>query len=234
MIKAGAQRLAAELGVMLVAPDTSPRRAEWPGDDASWDFGLGAGFYVTSTQAPCRRTTGCMATSRGTAGRRRAILPRIRAGKHLRHSMGRPRRPGVRAAQSPRSTGRSSAFAPIAAPIVAPGDARRSWLPRWRRIGLARVRRPACWWRSVRLTRRSRGSGHGGQVPRGAAEPEVFAEACGARPAFELRMHGATTTAITSSRASWKTTCAGTPAAERLTRPPRDHRDASSICAIFW
>src|SRR5688572_13655101 len=52
MIKAGAQRLAAELGLMLVAPDTSPRQPRLPGDDASWDFGLGAGFYVDATEPP--------------------------------------------------------------------------------------------------------------------------------------------------------------------------------------
>jgi len=52
MVKAGAQRVAAELGLMLVAPDTSPRKARVPGDDANWDFGLGAGFYVDSTQEP--------------------------------------------------------------------------------------------------------------------------------------------------------------------------------------
>jgi S-formylglutathione hydrolase len=51
MIKAGAQRLAAEHGLMLVAPDTSPR-VRLPGDDASWDFGLAAGFYVDATEAP--------------------------------------------------------------------------------------------------------------------------------------------------------------------------------------
>jgi S-formylglutathione hydrolase len=51
MIKAGAQRVAAELGLMLVAPDTSPR-VRLPGDDSSWDFGLAAGFYVDATQAP--------------------------------------------------------------------------------------------------------------------------------------------------------------------------------------
>jgi S-formylglutathione hydrolase len=51
MIKAGAQRLAAEHGIMLVAPDTSPR-VRLPGDDASWDFGLAAGFYVDATAAP--------------------------------------------------------------------------------------------------------------------------------------------------------------------------------------
>jgi len=50
--KAGAQRLAAELGLMLVAPDTSPREPRIPGDDASWDFGLAAGFYVDATRAP--------------------------------------------------------------------------------------------------------------------------------------------------------------------------------------
>lgn len=53
MQKAGAQRLAAELGLILVAPDTSPRGAEVPGDpDGGWDFGLGAGFYVDATEAP--------------------------------------------------------------------------------------------------------------------------------------------------------------------------------------
>lgn len=52
MIKAGAQRIAAELGIMLVAPDTSPRKARVPGDDASWDFGLAAGFYVDALQSP--------------------------------------------------------------------------------------------------------------------------------------------------------------------------------------
>jgi S-formylglutathione hydrolase len=52
MIKAGAQRVAAELGLMLVTPDTSPRQTRFPGDDASWDFGIAAGFYVDATQAP--------------------------------------------------------------------------------------------------------------------------------------------------------------------------------------
>lgn len=56
MIKAGAQRVAAELGLMLVAPDTSPRGDDVPDDpDGGWDFGLGAGFYLDATQAPWRR-----------------------------------------------------------------------------------------------------------------------------------------------------------------------------------
>ncbi len=51
-IKAGAQRVAAELGLMLVTPDTSPRDTGVDGADASWDFGNGAGFYLDATQAP--------------------------------------------------------------------------------------------------------------------------------------------------------------------------------------
>jgi S-formylglutathione hydrolase len=52
MTKAGAQRLAAELGLALIAPDTSPRRANMAGEADSWDFGVGAGFYLDATQAP--------------------------------------------------------------------------------------------------------------------------------------------------------------------------------------
>jgi len=52
MIKAGAQRFAAQHGIMLVAPDTSPRGAGIPGEAGSWDFGVGAGFYVDATEAP--------------------------------------------------------------------------------------------------------------------------------------------------------------------------------------
>jgi S-formylglutathione hydrolase len=50
--KAGAQRMAAELGLALIAPDTSPRGANVPGEADSWDFGVGAGFYLDATQAP--------------------------------------------------------------------------------------------------------------------------------------------------------------------------------------
>ena len=51
-MKAGAQRIAAELGLALVMPDTSPRSARFPGDDTAWDFGQAASFYVDATQAP--------------------------------------------------------------------------------------------------------------------------------------------------------------------------------------
>lgn len=50
--KAGAQRVAAELGIALVMPDTSPRGVNLPGEEDSYDFGSGAGFYLNATHAP--------------------------------------------------------------------------------------------------------------------------------------------------------------------------------------
>jgi S-formylglutathione hydrolase len=52
VMKAGAQRVAAQLGLMLVTPDTSPRSTGVEGADAVWDFGTAAGFYLDATQAP--------------------------------------------------------------------------------------------------------------------------------------------------------------------------------------
>jgi S-formylglutathione hydrolase len=52
MIKSGAQRAVAELGIALIAPDTSPRGVSIPGEDDDWDFGSGAGFYVNATEEP--------------------------------------------------------------------------------------------------------------------------------------------------------------------------------------
>lgn len=51
-IKAGAQRLAAELGLVLVMPDTSPRDTGIEGASGDWEFGEAAGFYLDATQAP--------------------------------------------------------------------------------------------------------------------------------------------------------------------------------------
>lgn len=53
--KAGAQRYAAEHGIALVVPDTSPRGLGLPGEDDSYDFGSGAGFYVNATIEPWSR-----------------------------------------------------------------------------------------------------------------------------------------------------------------------------------
>jgi S-formylglutathione hydrolase len=51
-IKAGAQRMASQLGIMLVTPDTSPRNTGIADEAADWEFGAGAGFYVDATEAP--------------------------------------------------------------------------------------------------------------------------------------------------------------------------------------
>ena len=51
-VKAGAQRHAAERGLVLVMPDTSPRGAGIAGEDDDWDFGTGAGFYIDATAEP--------------------------------------------------------------------------------------------------------------------------------------------------------------------------------------
>ncbi len=51
-VKSGAQRYAAEVGLALIIPDTSPRGVNIPGEDAQMDVGTGAGFYVNATEAP--------------------------------------------------------------------------------------------------------------------------------------------------------------------------------------
>lgn len=51
-VKAGAQRYAAQHGIMLVAPDTSPRNTGIAGEDEDWDLGSGAGFYIDATVEP--------------------------------------------------------------------------------------------------------------------------------------------------------------------------------------
>jgi S-formylglutathione hydrolase len=53
--KAGAQRIAAKLNLALVSPDTSPRGAGIPGESDSWDFGVGAGWYLDATAEPWKR-----------------------------------------------------------------------------------------------------------------------------------------------------------------------------------
>jgi S-formylglutathione hydrolase len=52
IVKAGAQRAASKLGLAIVVPDTSPRGLGFAGEVDSYDFGLGAGFYVDATQTP--------------------------------------------------------------------------------------------------------------------------------------------------------------------------------------
>ena len=116
-IKAGAQRYAAEHGLMLVSPDTSPRNTGINGADADWDFGTGAGFYLDATEAPWSRHF-------RMAG---YVTQELRA-LVLQHFDGRAERTGIfghsmgghgaltLALKNPGLYHSVSAFAPIAAP----------------------------------------------------------------------------------------------------------------------
>ena len=120
-IKAGAQRAAAELGLMLVAPDTSPRGAGVPGEDADWDLGTGAGFYVDATQPPwaphysmysyvTRELPAVVAANFPVLADRQGIFG---------HSMG-GHGALICALKNPGQYRSLSAFAPIAAPMRCP------------------------------------------------------------------------------------------------------------------
>jgi S-formylglutathione hydrolase len=100
-IKAGAQQHAAQHGLMLVTPDTSPRNTGVAGADKDWDFGTGAGFYLDATQEPYARTGAWRATSPQELPQVLAANFRARpARRHLRPLDGRPRRADAGAAAS--------------------------------------------------------------------------------------------------------------------------------------
>jgi S-formylglutathione hydrolase len=118
--KAGAQRHAAALGLVLIAPDTSPRGANVAGETDDWDFGVGAGFYVDATTPAWR-----------THYRMHSYLLELRAlaaaelpvdGERVGifgHSMG-GHGALVMALRHPELFRSVSAFAPIAAPSLCP------------------------------------------------------------------------------------------------------------------
>ena len=137
-IKAGAQRVAAELGLMLVTPDTSPRDTGVAGADDAWDFGHGAGFYLDATQAPwAPRWRMESYVTRDLPAALAAGFPwrRDRLGL-FGHSMGGHGALTL-ALRHPGAYRSVSAFAPIAAPMQCPwgvkaftnylGDDRAGW-----------------------------------------------------------------------------------------------------------
>ncbi|OZI77165.1 S-formylglutathione hydrolase [Bordetella genomosp. 12] len=121
MIKAGAQRLAAEHGVMLVSCDTSPRGAGVPGETDQWDFGAGAGFYLdarTAPYAPHYRMETYVAAELFDLATRDLPGDAARAGL-FGHSMGGHGALTL-ALRHPGRWASVSAFAPIAAPTRCP------------------------------------------------------------------------------------------------------------------
>lgn len=137
-IKAGAQRFAAQHGIALIAPDTSPRGANVPGETDAWDFGVGAGFYVDATQEPWSKHWRMYTYVRDEL--RETVLRELPIdGERLGifgHSMG-GHGALVLALRNPRIYRSVSAFAPIAAPTRCPwgekafsgylGDDREAW-----------------------------------------------------------------------------------------------------------
>jgi len=137
-IKAGAQRTAAALGLVLVTSDTSPRAARYPGDDASWDFGIAASFYVDATREPWRRSyrmdTYVTRELRAIVERHFPVRPDARG--IFGHSMGGHGALAL-ALRNPGLYRSVSALAPVVAPSQVPwgqkafagylGDARDAW-----------------------------------------------------------------------------------------------------------
>ena len=120
-VKSHAQGLAAELGLMLISPDTSPREPRLPGDAAAWDFGQSAGFYVDATQPPWRAHYRMYSyVTRELPALVAAHLPaRSAANGIFGHSMG-GHGALVCALRNPDFYKSVSAFAPIAAPMRCP------------------------------------------------------------------------------------------------------------------
>jgi S-formylglutathione hydrolase len=120
-IKSHAQQSAAEHGIALVSPDTSPREPRLPGDADSWDFGQGAGFYVDATQAPWSTNYRMYSyVTRELPEVVAAELPvRPEATGIFGHSMG-GHGALTCALRNPERYKSVSAFAPIANPMLAP------------------------------------------------------------------------------------------------------------------
>jgi S-formylglutathione hydrolase len=137
-VKAGAQRYAAEYGLMLVAPDTSPRGETVPDDVDAWDLGQGAGFYVDATESPWNQN---YRMYRYVVEELPELIAQNFTVKHDRvgifgHSMG-GHGALICGLKNPNLYHSISAFAPIAAPMQCPwgqkaftqylGGDRESW-----------------------------------------------------------------------------------------------------------
>ena len=189
-VKAGAQRKAAELGLVLIAPDTSPR-GEGVADDAAYDFGQGAGFYVDATEAPwashfAMETHVAQELPALIAGRLPIDMSRIGIAGHSMGGHGAL----TLAMRHPDRFRSLSAFAPIVAPTQLP----------WGRKALAGYLGPdeTVWARhDACALMRARGWHGDILIDQGDADaflerelrPDLFAEACAeADVALTLRM----------------------------------------------
>ena len=120
-LKSHAQQTAAALGLMLIAPDTSPRVPRIPGDADSWDFGYSAGFYVDATELPWSAHYRMYSyVTRELPALVEESLPAMPEMRGIcGHSMG-GHGALVCALRNPERYRSVSAFAPIAAPMQCP------------------------------------------------------------------------------------------------------------------
>ncbi|HQT61091.1 MAG TPA: S-formylglutathione hydrolase [Acidiphilium sp.] len=191
-VKAGAQRVAAELGIALIAPDTSPRGLGYPGESDAYDFGVGAGFYVDSTETPWRngyRMYSYIADELPALINAAFPVDAARVGI-FGHSMGGHGALTI-ALKNPERYRSVSAFAPIVSPMRCPWGEKAL-------TGYLGADRKA--WRDYDATALIEDRGWGGPailVDQGTADPflerelkpELLREACSARGvALELRM----------------------------------------------
>lgn len=136
--KASAQQFATKYGLILVAPDTSPRNTGTPGEDEDWDLGTGAGFYVNATQTPWKKHyqtySYVVEELPNLVAENFPILPEKQS--IFGHSMG-GHGALICALKNPEKYRSVSAFAPISAPTRCPwgekvfnhylGENRESW-----------------------------------------------------------------------------------------------------------
>ena len=138
MIKSGAQAHASAHGIMIVAPDTSPRATGIEGEDRDWDFGTGAGFYVNATNPKWSRHFRMYDyVNEELPAIIRAYFPAVPDRESISgHSMG-GHGALVLALRNPGRYLSVSAFSPICAPMLCPwgqkaftgflGDDRDAW-----------------------------------------------------------------------------------------------------------
>ncbi|MBO6504380.1 MAG: S-formylglutathione hydrolase [Kordiimonadaceae bacterium] len=180
--KSGFQRVAAELGLIVVCPDTSPRGDHVP-DDEAWDFGQGAGFYLDATEEPWSRNFNmesyvarelpCLVGDHFPADMARQAI--------IGHSMGGHGALTI-ALKNPDRFKSVSAFSPIVSPMNCPwgekalagylGDARSDWAAH---DACALVASAASQFDDILIDQ-----GTADNFLEGQLKPELFQEACAA------------------------------------------------------
>lgn len=189
--KAGAQRYAAEHGVIIVAPDTSPRGVNIPGEDDAYDFGSGAGFYVDATLEPWAkhyRMYSYITKELPAVVNEHFKVDEGRVGL-FGHSMGGHGALTI-AFKNPDQYKSVSAFAPICSPLRCPwgekalGGYLGADQDAWRDYDATELAKSTAW-RSLVLV----DQGTGDDFLEGQLKPELLKEACdGASLPLTLRM----------------------------------------------